>query len=51
MVDGRSGGVVGFLRFDDLVQEIFDVAVLSGAGYPEIAEPADDTTALSYALP
>jgi uncharacterized protein (TIGR03032 family) len=51
MVDVRSGGVVGFLRFDDLVQEIFDVAVLSGAGYPEIAEPADDTTALSYALP
>ncbi len=51
MVDLRSGSVVGFLRFDDLVQEIFDVAVLRGARFPEIAEAADVTTARSYALP
>jgi uncharacterized protein (TIGR03032 family) len=51
MVELRSGGVVGFLRFDDLVQEIFDVAVLAGNRFPEIAELTDSTTARSYALP
>lgn len=51
MVDLRSGDVVGFLRFEDLVQEIFDVALLPGARFPEIAEPAGETTAQSYALP
>ncbi|MCW2966990.1 MAG: repeat-containing protein [Solirubrobacteraceae bacterium] len=51
MVDLRSGAVVGFLRFDDLVQEIFDVALLPGARYPEIAEATSATTATSYVLP
>jgi len=51
MVDLRSGDVVGFLRFDDLVQEIFDVAVLPGVRFPEIAEATDLTTARSFALP
>jgi uncharacterized protein (TIGR03032 family) len=51
MVDLRSGAVVGFLRFEDLVQEIFDVAVLPGKRFPEIAEASDLTTAHSYALP
>ncbi len=40
MVELRSGAIVGFLRFEDLVQEIFDVAVLPGKRFPEIAEPA-----------
>ena len=51
MVDLRSGTVVGFLRFDDLVQEIFDVAVLPGTRFPEVAEASGATTAQSYALP
>jgi uncharacterized protein (TIGR03032 family) len=51
MVNLRSGAVIGFLRFDDLVQEIFDVAVLAGARFPEITEAGDATTAHSYALP
>lgn len=51
MVDPRSGSVAGFLRFDDLVQEIFDVAVLPGVRFPEIAEATDLTTARSFALP
>ncbi len=51
MVDLASGEVAGFLRFNDLVQEIFDVAVLAGARFPEISEPGDSTTARSYALP
>lgn len=51
MVDLRSGEIAGFLRFEDLVQEIFDVAVLPGARFPEIAEASGTTTARSYALP
>jgi uncharacterized protein (TIGR03032 family) len=51
MVDLNSGQIVGFLRFDDLVQEIFDVAVLAGTRFPEIAEADGATTAQSYALP
>jgi uncharacterized protein (TIGR03032 family) len=51
MVDTRSATVIGFLRFDDLVQEIFDVAVLPGVRFPEIAEATDLTTARSFALP
>jgi uncharacterized protein (TIGR03032 family) len=51
MVDLESGDVVGFLRFDDLVQEIFDVAVLPGVRFPEIAEATGPTTARSFALP
>ncbi len=51
MVDLSSGSIVGYLRFDDLVQEIFDVAALPGLRFPEVAEPDDLTTARSYALP
>ena len=51
MVDLRRGTVVGFLRFEDLVQEIFDVAILPGKRFPEIADPGDLATARSYALP
>lgn len=51
MVDLRSGAVSGFLRFDDLVQEIFDVATLPGTRFPEIAEATGATTAHSYVLP
>jgi uncharacterized protein (TIGR03032 family) len=51
MVDLDSGSVVGFLRFEELVQEIFDVAVIAGVRMPEIAEPGDRTTAHSFALP
>lgn len=51
MIDLRSGKVGGFLRFEDLVQEVFDVAVLGGMRFPEIADPGDRVTAHSYALP
>jgi uncharacterized protein (TIGR03032 family) len=51
VVDTGSGETVGFLRFEDLVQEVFDVAFLPGSRFPEIAEPHGDTTAYSYVLP
>ena len=50
-VDLRSGQIIGFLRFEDLVQEIFDVALLPGARFPEIAEPVGSVTDHTYVLP
>jgi hypothetical protein len=43
--------VLGLLRFEDLVQEIFDVAVLPGLRFPEIAEHGSDAVNLSFVLP
>ncbi|HYU35006.1 MAG TPA: TIGR03032 family protein [Thermoanaerobaculia bacterium] len=50
VVDLRSGKIAGFLRFEGLVQEIFDVQILR-ARWPEIAEPDSDLIAGSFALP
>jgi uncharacterized protein (TIGR03032 family) len=47
----ESGEIVGFLRFEDLVQEIFDVALLPGILYPEVAEPGSTAVATSFRLP
>jgi uncharacterized protein (TIGR03032 family) len=51
VVDLDRGEVEGFLRFDDLVQEVFDVALLPGKRWPEIAEPGSSAVATSYVLP
>jgi uncharacterized protein (TIGR03032 family) len=51
VVDLGRGEIDGFLRFDDLVQEVFDVALLRGTRYPEIAEPASTAVSTSYVLP
>jgi uncharacterized protein (TIGR03032 family) len=51
VIDLRSGQIAGFLRFEDLVQEIFDVALLPGARYPEIAEPSSTAASESFVLP
>jgi uncharacterized protein (TIGR03032 family) len=50
-VDIERGAIEGFLRFDDLVQEVFDVAFLPGNRYPEIAEPGSSAVATSFELP
>jgi uncharacterized protein (TIGR03032 family) len=51
MVNLRSGEISGLLRFEDLVQEIFDVAVLPGARNPELAAAEGAPTENSFALP
>lgn len=51
VVNVRNGQTVGFLRFEDLVQEVFEVALLRGARYPEIAEAASSATSSSFQLP
>lgn len=51
MVDLRRGQIAGFLRFEDLVQEIFEVTALPGVRWPEIAEPGDTAADRTYVLP
>jgi uncharacterized protein (TIGR03032 family) len=51
VLDLRSGRTVAFLRFEGTVQEIFDVQVLHGVRFPEIAEPEADLVSGSFALP
>ena len=50
-VNPLSGQIVGFLRFEELVQEVFDVAILPGVRYPEIAEEGSDAATNSFVLP
>jgi uncharacterized protein (TIGR03032 family) len=50
-VNPQSGQIVGFLRFEELVQEVFDVAMLPGLRYPEIAEEGSDAATNSFVLP
>ncbi len=51
IIELRSGQIAGFLRFEDIVQEIFDVALLSGARFPEIADPSSTAASESFVLP
>jgi uncharacterized protein (TIGR03032 family) len=51
VLDTESGEVVALLRFEELVQEIFDVALLPGARFPEIAQEGSDPASYSYVLP
>jgi uncharacterized protein (TIGR03032 family) len=50
-VNPQSGQIVGFLRFEELVQEVFDVGLIVGARYPEIAEEGSDAATNSFTLP
>ena len=49
IVDTASGAIVGMLRFEGVVQEIFDVTVLPGVRWPTLA-PKGELTAHSYVV-
>ena len=49
-VDTDTGKIVGFLKFEGEVQEIFDVAVLYGASWPEFMARGEATEG-SFVLP
>jgi uncharacterized protein (TIGR03032 family) len=51
VVDVTQGSVVGFLRFDAGVQEIFAVEVLPGIRYPELIVDEEPVLANSFVLP
>jgi uncharacterized protein (TIGR03032 family) len=50
-VNPQTGQIAGFLRFEELVQEVFDVELLTGLRYPEIAEEGSDAATNSFMLP
>lgn len=49
-VDTRSGEIVGFLRFEGAVQEIYDVQLLAGRRWAEVAEPGAELVSGSFVL-
>lgn len=51
IVDIETGETVGFLRFEDQVQEIYDVALLHGMRFPELLMPGDERTTHAFLLP
>jgi Domain of unknown function (DUF4915) len=50
-VNPQTGQIAGFLRFEELVQEVFDVELLQGVRYPEIAEESSDAATNSFMVP
>jgi uncharacterized protein (TIGR03032 family) len=51
VVDIRSGNIVAFLKFEDAVQEIFDVQVLHGAVYPELLDAKSELVRSHFEVP
>lgn len=51
VVDTRNGQIAGFVRFEGMVQEIFDVQALPGRRWPTILREPSDLTASSFVLP
>ena len=51
VLDSRTGRIVGSLRFEGIVQEIFDVQILKGLRFPEIAEPDSELAGSAFVLP
>jgi uncharacterized protein (TIGR03032 family) len=51
VVDTRTGDSVAWLRFEGIVQEIYEVVVLPRFRYPEIVEPGAEIADTAYVLP
>jgi len=50
-IDLRTGQTAAFLRFEGIVQELYEVAVLAGQRWPEIVEPGAEILDSAYVLP
>ena len=51
VIDLRTNAIVAFLRFEGIVQEIFDVQVMDGIRFPELLEIHDPRVATSFVIP
>jgi uncharacterized protein (TIGR03032 family) len=51
IVDTETGETMGYLRFDDVVQEIFDVQLLPGIRFPDVLEAGAPEMLNAFALP
>ncbi len=50
VINIRSGETIGFVKFEDAVQEIFDIQLLPGILYPDLLEPDADLIGASFVL-
>lgn len=50
-VDTTTGEVLGHVTFDRRIQEVFDVELLDGTRFPEVAEPGDALVRESWLVP
>jgi uncharacterized protein (TIGR03032 family) len=50
-VNIKTGQVLGFLKFDGIVQEIFSIQVVQGAQFPAVLDAKDDLIDSTYVLP
>ena len=51
VIDVRSGQIVGWVKFEDALQEIFAVSVLPGLRFPEVTNTSEKLLAHTYVLP
>ena len=51
IIDTVTGKTSGFLRFEGAVQEVFDIQVLAGKRYPEIAEDGNPLIDGAFVVP
>ncbi len=51
VVDTRDGRTVGFLKFEDAVQEVFAVQLLHGLRFPDVVNDDPRLLATTYILP
>ena len=51
VVDLRDGSIAAFLRFEGIVQEIFDIQLLAGIRHPDILQPEDELAGRAFLLP
>lgn len=51
IVDIETGAIMGFVRFEERVQEIFDVALLPGLAFPDVLEPHAEELLTAYVVP
>jgi hypothetical protein len=49
-VDTNTGEIIGFMRFEGSVTELFEVAVLPGTHWPELVEPGAEVTNDAFVL-
>jgi uncharacterized protein (TIGR03032 family) len=51
IVDTVTAQIVGFLQFNGLVEEVFDVQIVPGVSFPEVLEPSDHGASSYIVLP
>jgi uncharacterized protein (TIGR03032 family) len=49
-IDLRTGGTAAFVRFEGIVQELYEVAVLAQQRWPEIVEPGAEVLDTAFVL-